>query len=338
MTVRPEMTRRSARRAEVPTDTATAGPAGGPVPVRSRRTARSRMRSSWQLYLMLLFPVVQLSLFNYWPMAGIEIAFRNYNPVGGMWGSPWVGMQNFEQFFHSYEFWPIIRNTIVLHGYELIATFPLPIILAICLNYVRIRWFSRSVQMITYAPHFISTVVVVGMLFVMLDPQTGIYHFALGKVGLSMPDVLSAPSWFRHIYVWSGAWQTMGFSAIIYLAALSGVDVGLHEAAIVDGASKIKRIWHIDLPGIAPVAIILFILSMGSALTTGFEKVLLMQNPLNLGTSEVIDTYVYKVGLASQVPQYSYATAIGLFQSVVGLVLVFTANRIARKVTSTGLW
>lgn len=308
------------------------------VPTRPRPSVRRKVRASWQLYVMLLVPVVQLCLFNYWPMIGIQIAFRNYNPVGGMWGSPWVGLQNFEQFFHSYEFWPVIRNTIILHGYELIATFPLPIILAICLNYVRQRWFSRTVQMVTYAPHFISTVVVVGMLFVMLDPQTGVYHFGLAKLGIGMPDFLSAPGWFRHIYVWSGAWQAMGFSAIIYLAALSGIDVGLHEAAIVDGASKIKRIWHIDLPGIAPVAIILFILSMGSALTTGFEKVLLMQNPLNLGTSEVIDTYVYKVGLASQVPQYSYATAIGLFQSVVGLILIFAANRIARRVSSTGLW
>lgn len=309
-------------------------------PRQNRRKAlrRRKIRNSWQLYVLLILPVVQLLLFNYWPMLGVQIAFRNYNPVDGIWGSPWVGLENFERFIHSYQFWPIIRNTLILHGYALAATFPLPIILALALNHVRRKWFSRTVQMITYAPHFISTVVVVGMLFVLLDPQTGIMHFALDAIGLPTPDLLNNPEWFRHLYVWSGAWQTMGFAAIIYLAALAGIDPGLHEAAIVDGASKLKRIWHIDLPGIAPIAIILLILSMGSALTTGFEKVLLMQNSLNLDTSEVIDTYVYKVGLGATVPQYSYSTAIGVFQSAVGLVLIIVSNRIARRVTSSGLW
>ncbi len=307
-------------------------------PTRRKDSPRRRLRASWQLYALLLAPVVELALFNYWPMLGVQIAFRNYNPVGGIWGSPWVGLANFDRFVHSYQFWPIIKNTLILHGYELIATFPLPIMLALALNHVRRKAFSRTVQMITYAPHFISTVVVVGMLFVLLDPQTGIMHYLLHAVGLPTPDLLNNPAWFRHLYVWSGAWQSMGFSAIIYLAALAGIDPGLHEAAIVDGASKFKRIWHIDLPGIAPVAIILLILSMGSALTTGFEKVLLMQNTLNLNTSEVIDTYVYKVGLGSQVPQFSYGTAINVFQSVVGLVLIVASNKIARRFSSSGLW
>jgi len=324
--------------AEVPTPRTWRGGRSTNKPPKSRVTRRHRMRGCWQLYVLLLPPVIEVALFNYWPILGVQIAFRNYNPVGGIWGSPWVGLDNFNRFVHSYQFWPIIRNTLILHGYELIATFPIPIMLALALNHVRRKGLSRTVQMITYAPHFISTVVVVGMMFVLLDPETGIMHFALHAIGLPTPDLLNNPGWFRHLYVWSGAWQSMGFSAIIYLAALAGIDPGLHEAAIVDGASKLKRMWHIDLPGIAPVAIILLILSMGSALTTGFEKVLLMQNSLNLNTSEVIDTYVYKVGLGSQVPQFSYGTAINVFQSVVGLILIVTSNRIARRFSSSGLW
>jgi multiple sugar transport system permease protein/putative aldouronate transport system permease protein len=287
---------------------------------------------------MLLAPVAYLAIFNYWPMIGVQIAFRNYNSASGIWGSPWVGLANFRIFVDSYQFWPIIKNTLILHFYALVATFPLPVILALTLNYVRRRWYSRTIQMITYAPHFIPTVVVVGLLFAMLDTRTGIYVTGLHKLGLPVPDFLSDPGWFRHLYVWSGAWQTMGFSAIVYLAALAGIDPGLHEAATVDGASRLRRMWHIDLPGIAPVAIILLILSMGSALTSGFEKILLMQNPLNLNTSQVIDTYVYQVGLGSQVPQFSYAAAIGVFQSVVGLILIVSANWLARRTTESGLW
>lgn len=297
-----------------------------------------RIRECWQLYVLMLAPVVIMVIFTYLPMIGVQIAFRDYNPVDGQWGSAWVGMRNFVRFFESYQFWPIIRNTLVLHGYELLATFPLPIILALALNHLRRKAFSRTVQMITYAPHFISTVVVVGMLFMLLDPETGLVHNIMALAGLEMPDIINRPEWFRHLYVWSGAWQGMGFSAIIYLAALSGVDPGLHEAAIVDGCSTLKRMWHVDLPSIAPVAVILLILSMGNALKTGFEKVLLMQNPLNLGVSEVIDTYVYKVSLGSQLPQFSYGAAINVFQSLVGLILILVANRLARKFSTGGLW
>lgn len=310
-----------------------------PLKAISKRTAAARrMRQGWQLYAMLALPLIYLAIFNFWPILGVQIAFRNYNPLGGVWGSPWVGFDNFDRFFHSYLFWRLIKNTLILDGYNLIAGFPIPIILALSLNYVRRRWFAKSVQMITYAPYFISTVVIVGMLFVLMDPRTGIVGIGLGKLGITAPDFLSSAGWFRHVYVWSGVWQTMGYSAVIYLAALAGIDPELHEAARVDGATRIKRIWHIDLPGIAPVATILLILSMGTILTTGFEKVLLMQNPLNGQTSEVIDTYVYKVGLASEVPQFSYAAAIGVFQSVVGLVLLLTVNQIAKKVNNSGLW
>ncbi|WP_020573791.1 ABC transporter permease [Actinopolymorpha alba] len=311
-----------------------------PRPPRMGRwaVARRQIKNGWQLYLMLALPVIYILVFQYWPMWGVQIAFRNYNVVDGITGSPWVGFQNFERFIDSYLFWPIIRNTILLQGYELLATFPLPIILALALNYVRLRWFKRSVQMITYAPHFISTVVIVGMLFVLLDPRTGMVNNLFGIFGIEPVDFMGNPDYFRHIYVWSGAWQGLGFSAIIYLAALTSIDPALHEAAIVDGASKLKRMWHIDLPGIAPIAVILLILNIGSILSIGFEKVLLMQNSLNLQTSEVIDTYVYKVGLQSAVPQFSYAAAIGLFRSVVGLVLLVVANQLARRFAKSSLW
>lgn len=319
---------------------------GGPITDRSAEGQRSRkssrvlagMRHSWQLYLLLLVPTIVLVIFSYGPMAGIQIAFRNYSPALGQWGSPWVGFMNFERFFHSYEFWLIIRNTIVLFVYDMVATFPLPIILALSLNQVRLRAFRRSVQMITYAPYFISTVVLVGMIFLILDPQQGFLRAIGNLLGTNVSDFVQQPGAFRSLYVWSGAWQTMGFWSVIYLAALSGIDPGLHEAAKVDGCSVLGRIWHVDLPGIAPVAIIMLILSMGNALKTGFEKVLLLQTPLNLSTSEVIDTYVYKVSLGSQIPQFSYGTAISVFQSLVGLILIAIVNIAARKFNSSGLF
>ncbi|MFG1813098.1 ABC transporter permease [Kribbella sp. NPDC049174] len=297
-----------------------------------------RMRRNWQLYAMLALPLIWLAIFAYWPMYGVIIAFKDYNVVSGIWGSPWAGFKYFDRFIESYQFWKLIRNTVYLHVYELVATFPLPIILALCLNTVRRKWFSRSAQLITYAPHFISTVVVVGLIVVLTNPNTGVTNHILGLFGLGPVDMLGDSGLFRHLFVWSGAWQTMGFSAIIYLAALTSVPPELHEAAIVDGASRLRRMWHIDLPSIVPVAVILLILNIGSILSVGFEKVLLMQNSLNLDTAEVIDTYVYKIGLASAVPQFSYATAIGLFRSVIGLVLLVLANTFARRFARSSLW
>jgi multiple sugar transport system permease protein/putative aldouronate transport system permease protein len=297
-----------------------------------------RMRRNWQLYAMLALPLIWLAIFAYWPMYGVIIAFKDYNVVSGIWGSPWAGFKYFERFIESYQFWKLIRNTVYLHVYELVATFPLPILLALCLNTVRKKWFSRSAQLITYAPHFISTVVVVGLVVVLTNPNTGVANKLIGLLGFGPVDMMGDPGMFRHIYVWSGAWQTMGFAAIIYLAALTSVPPELHEAAIVDGASRLRRMWHIDLPAIVPVAVILLILNIGSILSVGFEKVLLMQNNLNLDTAEVIDTYVYKIGLASAVPQFSYATAIGLFRSVIGLVLLVLANTFARRFARSSLW
>ncbi|TDD59174.1 sugar ABC transporter permease [Kribbella antibiotica] len=298
----------------------------------------TRMRRNWQLYAMLAVPLIWLAIFAYWPMYGAIIAFKDYNVVDGILGSRWVGFKHFERFLESYQFGRLIKNTLVLQIYELFATFWPPILLALGLNMARRKWYRRSVQLITYAPHFISTVVVVGIIVVLVDPNTGVLNQFLGLFGAGPIDVLNNPDYFRHLYVWSSSWQTMGFSAIIYLAALTSVSPELHEAAIVDGASRLRRVWHIDLPAIRPVAVILMILNIGTIMTAGFEKVLLLQNTLNLQTSEVLDTYVYKLGFASQVPQFSYAAAIGLFRSVIGLVLLVLANTLARKFAKSSLW
>ncbi|WP_036717247.1 ABC transporter permease subunit [Paenibacillus sp. JCM 10914] len=282
--------------------------------------------------------MIYIVVFKYVPMYGALIAFKDFTVSKGIWESEWVGLKHFSRFIQSYDFGKIIKNTLLLNLYNLIAGFPFPLLFALGLNYVRIRWFKKTVQMVTYAPHFISTVVMVGMLFELLDTRNGIVNTLLGAFGFDPINFMGNPDLFKSIYVWSGIWQSAGFSCIIYLAALSSVDPSLHEAAVIDGASQRQRMWHIDLPSIIPVAVILLILNMGSMLDVGFEKVLLMQNPLNMRTSEVIDTYVYKVGLASQAMNYSYSAAIGLFKSVIGFLLIITVNQIARKTNQASLW
>jgi putative aldouronate transport system permease protein len=296
------------------------------------------IRRNWQLYAMLILPVLYILVFKYWPMYGVQIAFRNFNVVDGITGSPWVGWANFERFMNAYNFRQIIGNTLLLSAYSLAAGFPFPIILALALNYTGRAWFRRTVQLVGYAPFFISIVVMVGMILVLLDPRFGIVNQLLGMVGIGPFDVMGNAAAFRHVYVWSGVWQYVGFSCIIYLAALTSVDPTLHEAAIVDGANKLQRMRDIDLPTIMPVAIVLLILEMGAILSVGFEKVLLLQNNINLPVSEVIDTYVYRVGLAAELPQFSYAAAIGLFQSVIAFVLIVVVNQIAKKVGAASLW
>nr|WP_284644876.1 ABC transporter permease subunit [Paenibacillus chinjuensis] len=297
-----------------------------------------KMSKVWQLYVLIALPVIYIFLFKYIPMYGAQIAFKNYVVTKGIWGSDWVGFRHFIRFFHSYEFWRLMQNTLVLSFYSLLAGFPFPIILALSLNYVKNRLFKKSVQMITYAPHFISVVVMVGIILELLDPRNGIVNMLLKALGFEAINFMGVPEYFKSIYVWSGIWQSVGFSCIIYLAALSSIDPALHESAVVDGASKLRRMWHIDLPGIMPIAIIMLIMNTGHVLDVGFEKVLLMQNPLNLRTSEVIDTYVYKVGLASQAMNYSYSSAIGLFKSVINLILLILVNKIAQKTKQNSLW
>ncbi len=308
------------------------------VVTRPKKSFLKRVASAWQLYVLLLPSVIWLVVFAYLPMYGVQIAFREFSAVKGITGSPWVGFAQFERFFAANNFWTLLWNTIALALYELIAGFPIPIILALALNALRQKFVSRTVQLITYAPNFLSVVVVVGMLFMLLDPGIGVIPRAIEAVAGSSPSFLTDPGWFRHLYVWSGIWQSAGFSAIMYLAALSSVPPEYHEAAKVDGASLFKRIIHIDLPSIMPIAVILLILSVGNILSIGFEKVLLLQNPLNLTVSQVIDTYVYEVGLKSPIPQYSYSTAIGLFKSIVGLILLLVVNWFANKTTKSGLF
>jgi putative aldouronate transport system permease protein len=303
----------------------------------TKNTLLKKVKNSWQLYVIFFLPLVYIIVFHYIPMYGVTIAFKNFNPVQGILGSPWIGFDHFVRFFQSYEFKRVLLNTLVLSFYQLLAGFPFPIILALAINYVNKKHFKKTVQMVSYAPHFISVVVMVGILLVFLEPR-GPINSLLNLLGFESINFMGNPDNFKSIYVWSGIWQNIGFGCIIYLAALSGVNQSLHEAAVVDGATKLQRIWHIDIPGILPIMIILFILDMGSILNVGFEKVLLLQNPLNLRASEVIDTYVYKVGLVSAVPNYSYAAAIGLFKAVIGFIMIITVNKIAKKVGQENLW
>lgn len=297
-----------------------------------------RIRRNWQLYALLLLPLIWLIVFRYVPMYGAQIAFRDYSPAFGIEGSPWVGLANFERFFNSYYFKPVIVNTLIISFYSLLAGFPIPIILALSVNQVKMRLFRNSVQMITYAPHFISTVVIVGMLFQFLHPRVGFTAVLANALGMSAPNWMGDPGAFAHIFVWSGVWQETGFGAIIYLAVLSTIDPALHEAAVVDGASRLQRIRFIDIPGLLPTAMVLLVLSTGRVLEVAFEKVYLMQSPLNLGVAEVINTYVYRVGLLSPILDFSYSTAIGLLKGIVGLLLLITVNYAARRLTDNGLW
>lgn len=308
------------------------------VPKNTLAPKRSfKILRSWQLYVMLALPVIYLLIFNYYPMLGVQIAFKDYTSRGGIWGSEWVGFKHFIKFIQSYQFWPILRNTFVLAGYSLIASIPIPVVLALSLNAVRGKYFKKSVQLFTYIPNFISTVVMVGIIKQVLNPQIGVLGFFGNMMGISFTDPFASASAFPHLYVWTRIWQKTGWSSIIYFAALSAVDPEQHEAAIVDGASRFQRILHIDLPVIVPTIVITTILNMGQLMTIGFERIFLMQTDLNIATSEVISTYVYKVGLTG-IPDFSYSTAINLFNSIVNLILILTANKIGKKVSGSGLF
>jgi putative aldouronate transport system permease protein len=274
----------------------------------------------------------------YYPMYGAQIAFKDFRLARGIMGSDWVGFKHFKNFFSNYQFNRILTNTLGINIYLLIAGFPTPIMLAILLNYMPNKHFRKTVQMVTYTPYFISTVVIVAMLIQFTSIRSGLINNVIAAFGGSRIDMMGNKNLFWSIYVWSGIWQHAGYSSIIYIAALSSVDPELHEAAVADGASLIKRIWHIDLPSIAPTIVILLILRCGNIINIGFEKTLLMQNSLNLARSEVISTYTYKVGLASSTNQYSYGSAIGLFTSVINFVMLIIVNTIARKLNETSLF
>ncbi|GAB1159217.1 MULTISPECIES: ABC transporter permease [Paenibacillus] len=294
------------------------------------------LKKHWELYLLVLPPVLYLLIFKYIPMVGVQIAFKDFSVVKGIWGSPWVGFKHFEAFFESPNFWLLIKNTIGISFYSLIAGFPIPILLALALNEIRTGYFKKTVQMVTYAPHFISTVVMVSIIILMLSPHVGVVDKLFTLLGFPMTNFMGIPEYFKSIYVWSGVWQGMGYSSIIYIAALAGVDPSLYEAAKMDGASRLRKIWHIDLPTLVPVTVIMLILSLGSIMGVGFEKIYLMQNPLNTSASEVISTYVYKVGLIGA--NFSFSSAVGLFNSIINLILLIIVNGISRKVSQNSLW
>lgn len=298
---------------------------------------KKEFKRNWSLYLLVAIPVVYLVIFKYIPMYGVQIAFKDYSLAKGITESPWAGMKYFVKFMSNYQFKTILWNTIAISLYQLL-TFPLAIILALLLNYVGKEKFKKSVQMITYAPHFVSTVVMVGIIIQFLDARSGVVNQIIAAFGGETKNFMAYPEYFRHIYVWTGVWQGIGYSSIIYIAALSGVSAELHEAAIIDGASIIKRIWYVDIPTILPTIVIMLILQCGSILSVGYEKIYLMQNSLNLSQSEIISTYVYKQGIASAMPQYSYSTAIGLFVSIVNVILLVIVNTITSKLSDTSLF
>ena len=300
------------------------------------RSLSIQWRRQWQFYLIILLPVVYLIVFKYLPMAGLQIAFKEYRVSRGIWGSEWIGFDHFRRFFASPSSWRVIKNTILLSLYSIAASFPFAIILAIALNEMTHSGVKKSVQMITYMPYFISTVVMVSMIIQFTDTRLGVINSFIGLFDAGPINFMARPELFRHIYVWTNIWQQTGYNAIIYLAALTAIDPQLYDAARVDGCSKLQKILHIDLPGISSTIIILLVLNMGYVMNVGFEKAYLMQNALNLETAEIISTYVYRIGLINA--DFSFSTAVGLINSVINLALLWGVNAIARRYLETGLW
>lgn len=294
------------------------------------------LRNNWQLYVLILPAVIYVLIFNYFPMYGVQLAFKDYRSNLGIWGSPWVGLDHFKRFIEYPYFGQMVWNTFSINLYSLVAGFPLPIILALLINEIRSARFKKTVQMITYAPHFISTVVVCGMILLFTAKESGIINHILSFLGARRIDFMTQPQWFKTVYVLSGIWQGTGWGSIIYLAALSGVSQELAEAARIDGATRLQIIRHINIPHILPTIILMLIMSCGSLLSLGFEKVWLLQNPLNMDASEIVSTYVYKVGLNGG--RYSYSAAIGLFNTIVNFVIVILVNTIAKRTGETSLW
>ncbi len=294
-----------------------------------------KVKKHWQLYLVIFIPLLYIVLFKYVPMTGVQIAFKNYNFKQGIWGSDWVGLKHFTNFLNSPNFWVLIKNTLGISLYALAVGFPIPIILALALNEVGSK-FKRFVQTVTFAPFFISVVVTVSMILLFLSPELGLINKILNLFGINSIHFMGEAKYFKTIYVLSGVWQGMGYGAVIYIAALAGINPELYDSAKVDGASRWQKIKNVDLPGILPTVIILLILEVGQIMRLGFEKVILMQNALNLESSEIIATYVYKVGLLGA--NFSFSTAVGLFNSLVNLVLILLVNAIAKRVSATSLW
>jgi len=286
------------------------------------------MRENYQLYLFVLPAVILTIIFKYVPMYGTLIAFKEFNPLKGIMGSPWIGLDNFRKFMSTPDFMNLMVNTLKVSVYGLLFGFPAPIILALMLNRVRSVGLKKKIQLIIYAPNFISVVVIVGMIFIFLSP-VGPINKIITMFGFKSIDFMSEPGWFRSVYVISGIWQGAGWASIVYLASLSNVGQDLLDAAVIDGANIFQQIRHVDLPAIKPIVVIQFILSAGNIMSIGFEKAFLMQTSMNITTSEILPTYVYKIGL--QMGDYGYSTAIGLFNSVINVILLIAVNQIVKK-------
>ena len=308
---------------------------GVPAAVK-KQSFKAYMKGHYDLYLLLLPAILYTAVFLYIPMYGVLMAFQDYSPVKGIIGSNFVGLKHFKKFFSTYMAKQIISNTVILSGYSLLASFPFPVILALMLNYCVNRRFGKIVQTVTYMPYFISVMVLVGMMNIFFSTNYGVVNTVLQALGIEPFSFMSSEKSFRHMYVWSGIWQGMGYSSVIYFAALSGIDPTLYEAAELDGASKLQRIRYIDLPSIMPTVVIMLIMSAGNLMSIGFEKAYLMQNDRNSGVSEIIATYVYKVGLIDA--RYSFSAAINLFNSAINFVILIVINKISRKLSDTSLW
>lgn len=290
----------------------------------------------WQLYSLLILPIIYYVIFKYGPMVGNIIAFRKYVPGGSMYGSEWIGLKYFKIFITDPTFWQVFKNTLMISGLSLIIGFPFPIIFALLLNELKGTRFKKFVQTASYLPYFLSTVVVAGMIMQLLSPSSGIINSVIKHFTGNTIDFLAKPEWFRTIYISSGIWQGLGWGAILYLASLSGISMELYEAAKIDGANRWKQTLHVTIPGILPTIVILLTLNIGGLLSVGYEKVLLLYNPLTYSTADVLSTYLYRMGLESN--NFSYATAIGLFESIIGLILITIANKVSRKLSDTSLW
>ena len=310
-------------------------PGGANTVVAKPKPLGQRMRKEWRMYTFVILPLLFLLLFRYTPMFGNIIAFRRFRPGGNPLGDEWMGLTYFQRFIEDPTFWNVFWNTVILGGLWLVIGFPLPIILALLLNELRSRRFKRAVQTITYLPHFLSIVIVAGIVL-QLTTVSGTINQIIRFFGGSAVTFMQSPEHFRAIYIISEAWQTVGWGTILYLAALTTIDEQLYEAARIDGASRLRQTWHITLTGIRPTIVVLLVLNVGQFMAIGFEKVLLLQNPLIYSTGDVIATYLYRVGVQSG--QFSYATAVGLFEAVIGLVLVLSANFASRRLVGTSLW
>lgn len=304
---------------------------------RAKGGLRRELKRNKTLYLLILAPLAVLIIFTYIPMYGAQIAFKDYTISKGVGDSSWVGFKHFLAFFDTYHFQRVVSNTLFLNLYAL-AAFPLPMLLALLIHYMPSMWFKKTVQTLSYAPHFISTVVMCGMILQFLSLRGGLVNELLGLFGVPPVDYIGKTWAFRSIYVWTDVWQNIGFNSIIYIATLAGVSPELHEAATIDGANIGQRMWHVDMPALVPTLSILLILRCGQLFNLGFEKVLLLKNDLNNNVSSVISTYVYGVGLAASEPRYSYSSAVGMFTSVINMVMLFSVNRIVKGLSGSSLW